>query len=104
MDFKLPSATGLRQFWEDHKKFLAASRGKELFVKAVVTRDTKKEDVQMSARIIAAIDASIPLVLQPAGAAFAPPAAVLIEFQDEALGIIDDVRVIPQAHKIIDIP
>jgi organic radical activating enzyme len=104
MDFKLPSATGIRHFWEEHKKFLVASRGNELFVKAVVTKDTKKEDVQMSARIIAAINASIPLVLQPASAAFAPPAALLIEFQDEALGIIDDVRVIPQAHKIMDVP
>lgn len=104
MDFKLPSATGLRPFWKEHGRFLAASLGKELFVKAVVTRDTTKEDVQMSARIIASAGSSIPLVLQPAGAAFAPSAAMLVDLQDEALQIIADVRVIPQAHKILDVP
>lgn len=103
MDFKLPSATGLRPFWKEHEKFLAASLGKDLFVKAVVTKDTKKEDIRISARIIASADASIPLVLQPAGAAFAPSAAMLVELQDEALQIISDVRVIPQAHKILGV-
>jgi organic radical activating enzyme len=104
MDFKLPSATGLRPFWKEHETFLAASHGKGLFVKAVVTRDTKKEDVRMSARLIAGADASIPLVLQPAGAAFAPSNAMLVDLQDEALQIIADVRVIPQAHKMLDVP
>jgi len=103
MDFKLPSATGLRPFWREHEKFLAASHSKDLFVKAVVTRDTKKEDVQMSARIIAGADASIPLVLQPAGEPFAPSTAMLVDLQDDALQIITDVRIIPQAHKILDI-
>jgi 7-carboxy-7-deazaguanine synthase len=104
MDFKLPSATGLRPFWKEHEKFLAASHGKALFVKAVVTRDTTKEDVQTSARIIASADSSVPLVLQPAGAAFAPLPAMLVDLQNEALQIIADVRVIPQAHKLLDVP
>ncbi len=104
MDFKLPSATGLRPFWNEHREFLVACRGRELFVKAVVTGETKKEDVLMSARIIAGVDASLPLILQPAGAAFAPSAALLVDLQDEALRILADVRVIPQAHKILAVP
>ena len=104
MDFKLPSATGLRPFWEEHRKFLSVSRGKELFIKTVVTRDTKKEDILTSAHIIAGFNPSIPLILQPAGAALAPPPNMLIEFQDEALKIIDDVRVIPQVHKMLNVP
>jgi 7-carboxy-7-deazaguanine synthase len=104
MDFKLPSATGIRPFWEEHKRFLNASRGKDLFVKAVVTRGTKREDVLTAARIIADFDASVPLILQPAGGAAAPPASLLVAFQDETLGIIQDVRVIPQAHKILNVP
>jgi 7-carboxy-7-deazaguanine synthase len=104
MDFKLPSSTGLHPFWKEHEKFLAACDGKELFVKAVVTRDTIKEDIQKSARLIASINASIPLVLQPAGGVFAPAADMLIEQQNEALQVIADVRVIPQAHKILGVP
>jgi 7-carboxy-7-deazaguanine synthase len=104
MDFKLPSATGLRPFWKEHEEFLSACIGKDLFVKAVVTRDTTKADIQTSARLIASADSTIPLVLQPAGGAFAPAAAKLVEMQDEALQVIADVRVIPQAHKILGVP
>jgi len=104
MDFKLPSATGLRPFWKEHEKFLAACEGKDLFVKVVVTKDTTKEDIQMSVRLITNADASIPLVLQPAGGAYAPATAMLVELQNEALQVIADVRVIPQAHKILGIP
>jgi 7-carboxy-7-deazaguanine synthase len=104
MDFKLPSATGLRPFWEEHKQFLAASKGKTLFVKAVVTRDAFLDDILTSARIIARFDAAIPLIIQPAGGMFAPESNKLIEFQDAALRLIQDVRVIPQAHEMLRVP
>lgn len=101
MDFKLPSSTKLRAFWEEHRRFLSAASGKSIFVKAVVTRDTILDDILTSARLIAEFDAFIPFVIQPAGGAPAPEASALIEFQNAALGIIADVRVIPQAHKIL---
>jgi 7-carboxy-7-deazaguanine synthase len=104
MDFKLPSATGLRPYWEEHERFLAAAVHARLFVKAVVTRDTLMEDILFSARLIAGRDGSIPLVIQPAGGPLAPEAKTLIDFQDAALGIIRDVRVIPQAHKTLKVP
>ena len=104
MDFKLPSATGLRPYWEEHERFMAAAVHARLFVKAVVTRDTLLEDILFSARLIAGRDGSIPLVLQPSGGPLGPEAKTLIAFQDAALGIIRDVRVIPQAHKILKVP
>lgn len=104
MDFKLPSATGLRPFWEEHKQFLAAARGKTIFVKAVVTRDTTRDDIVTSAFILSEFEASIPLVLQPAGGRLAPDPTLLMEFQSTALSLIEDVRVIPQAHKILNVP
>ena len=104
VDFKLPSATGLRPFWEEHRAFLAALRGKKLFVKVVVTTDTKVDEVLASAGLIAAFDPSTTLVIQPAGEPLAPDSTDLIAFQDAALGIIEDVRVIPQAHKMLKLP
>jgi organic radical activating enzyme len=104
MDFKLPSATGLAPFWDEHRKFLAALRGKSVFVKAVATRDTLNDDILTSANIIAEIDGSVPLVIQPASGRFAPDPATLVEFQNAALGILQDVRVIPQVHKVLRVP
>jgi 7-carboxy-7-deazaguanine synthase len=104
MDFKLPSATGLRPFWEEHKQFLAAARGKMLFVKVVVTKDASLDDILTSAQIIAGFDPAIPLVIQPGGGEFAPSSSLLLDFQNAALGITPDVRVIPQAHKILKVP
>jgi 7-carboxy-7-deazaguanine synthase len=104
IDFKLPSATGLRPYWEEHGKFIEVARGKTYFVKIVVTRDTTEEDVITSARIIAGNDRSTVLVIQPAGGSLAPESALLMDFQDTALGILEDVRVIPQVHKMLNVP
>lgn len=104
MDFKLPSATGQRPFWDEHRRFLASAGGKRLFVKAVVTTDTVLHDILTSAKLIAGHDASLAFILQPAAGPLAPDPAMLMEFQNAALGIIGDVRVIPQAHKILQVP
>lgn len=104
MDFKLPSATGQRPFWDEHRRFLAATGRKSIFVKAVVTADTMLHDILTSAKIIAGHDASLAFILQPASGPLAPAPATLVEFQNAALGIIGDVRVIPQAHKILQVP
>jgi len=104
MDFKLPSATGLRAFWDEHRRFLLAAAETDLFVKAVVTRVTRREDILISARLIADINKSIPFVLQPADGNLKPSSQMLVEFQDTALGTIEDIRVIPQTHKILDVP
>lgn len=105
MDFKLPSATGLRPFWEEHARFLAAASDTSVvFVKAVITRETKRDDILLSAGLIARQDPSIPFVLQPAGGPLAPDINMLIDYQEAALRIIRDVRIIPQAHKILMVP
>ncbi len=104
MDFKLPSATGLRPFWDEHRRFLAAAAGRRLFVKAVVTSGTALDDIMKAVGMIADFDASLTFVIQPSSGPKAPDPEMLVRFQNAALGVIRDVRVIPQAHRILQVP
>ena len=104
MDIKLPSATGLRPFWEEHRLFLDAARGTELFVKVVVTGDTDRQEVVRSAEMVAACGTGIPFIIQPASGTHAPQPERLIEFQNHALLLLRDVRVIPQVHTVLGVP
>lgn len=104
MDMKLPSATGERPRWDEHRKFLAAAAGSGLFVKIVVTRTTTDDDVVIAARLLAEHDQRLPFVIQPCGGSFAPAPVDLVRFQHLALGVLEDVRVIPQLHKVLGMP
>jgi len=104
MDIKLPSATGERARWDEHRQFLSAAAGPLLFVKTVVTRAATDEDIERAARLLAEHDRRILFVLQPAGGAFAPEPKDLLRFQHLSLSLLEDVRVIPQVHKVLGIP
>ncbi|MBI4719854.1 MAG: 7-carboxy-7-deazaguanine synthase QueE [Chitinivibrionia bacterium] len=109
MDIKLPSATG-RAYWSEHRAFLAAAAGKELFVKVVIDMNTRDDEFLMAVETIADVDDTIPLVLQPeSGVLFSSGggARALVErvqgLQRTALKRLARVRVIPQCHRILRI-
>jgi 7-carboxy-7-deazaguanine synthase len=104
MDMKLPSATGERPRWDEHRKFLLAAEDAGLFVKIVVTKTTTDEDVRVAARLLAELDRRLPFIIQPAGGNFAPAPADLVRFQHLAFSVLEDVRVIPQLHKVLCMP
>jgi organic radical activating enzyme len=104
MDIKLPSATGQQPRWEDHRKFLSAAAGSVLFVKAVVTRTTSDEDVMAAVRLLAEHDQRLLFVIQPAGGTFAPDLKNVLRFQHHALALLEDVRLLPQVHKVLGMP
>jgi 7-carboxy-7-deazaguanine synthase len=104
MDFKLPSSTGLRPFWEEHRLFLEAAGAAEVIAKTIITRDTAIDEVLVAGRMIAARDQRIPFVLQPATGKLAPRISDVMAMQDAALAIIPDVRVIPQVHAMLGVP
>jgi organic radical activating enzyme len=104
MDMKLPSATGEYPRWDEHRKFVAAAADAGLFVKIVVTKSTTEDDVNAAARILAEHDRRLPFIIQPAGGSFAPVPADLVRFQHLALSVLEDVRVIPQLHKVLGMP
>lgn len=109
MDIKLPSSTGMRAYWDQHRPFLATALSSDahVYIKMVVTRSTQRADLDTALELIASTcrDAQkqIPLILQPASPTptfDAVPVAVEIEEIAETFRQrLPDVRVIPQMHK-----
>jgi len=104
MDIKLPSATGQPARWDDHRKFLDAAGKAAIAVKTVITRDTTGDDLMIAVRLTAGYNRSVPFIIQPASGSLAPAGDVLIRMQNAALAVLEDVRVIPQMHKVLGIP
>lgn len=101
MDIKLPES-GSGVLWEQHENFLRLAAQKEVFVKMVVSQDVALAHFEQALSIINRVDARIPLILQPVtlpnGHVGVDP-DMMLAFQDRALQVIRDVRVIPQTHK-----
>jgi 7-carboxy-7-deazaguanine synthase len=105
MDFKLPSSTKAGIFWKEHEDFLKLAVKKQVFVKMVVTVDTKEPDIIAARSIIKKIKADIPVILQPSNVL--PEQGCLenmLNFKrDLTLYGIKDVRILPQMHKLAGI-
>lgn len=106
MDIKLPSASGLGPLWDRHAEFIGAAAGMELVVKVVVSPGTTPEEVAMAAGLAANHQRGAAFVIQPVtgkGGVHGVTGDMLLSFYTEARGRIKDVRVIPQAHKILGV-
>ena len=103
MDFKLPSASGCGELWQEHRAFLELACKKRVYVKVVVDRGTEDWEIERCCALIAGVDAAIPLILQPMthpdGTIAISPFRTL-QFQELARGL-KEVRVIPQTHKFM---
>lgn len=126
MDVKLPSAFG-SAVWDRHEAFLSRLRhtafdrrlssetgvGKLIFVKVVVDDRSGVGEIEEAARLIASFDCRIPFVLQPEARSllsqFQSPGSRgvlnrLLEAGSAAASVVlEDVRVIPQVHKILNV-
>lgn len=107
MDIKLPSSSGERPMWEEHREFLRICREARIstFAKVVVGANSTDEEILQSARVIADVWPETLLVLQPVTPfgpiTESPGIGRLLELQRMALGIIPKVRIIPQMHKLL---
>lgn len=109
MDLKSPSATGLphAQTWEAHRRFLEIGSAKNIYGKFVVTPKTTGEELDRAVSLISAVSVDIPLILQPVTPfGFEPktvPPIRMIQLHARASRLLSDVRVIPQAHKMMQL-
>ncbi|HPW44786.1 MAG TPA: 7-carboxy-7-deazaguanine synthase QueE [bacterium] len=105
MDFKLPSSTGEKEFWEEHSIFLqnSVASGKEIYIKIVVTPETTDHDIEKVIRIITSINKYIPTFIQPASPTLRFHKEIqhgrIKSLQRLCSAYLRDVRVQPQMHK-----
>jgi len=105
MDLKLPDVLSA-PIWDAHARFLKVAHAVDVYVKVVVAAETRAEDVERAAHLVADIAPATLLILQPVtpyGGCTAPTPARLLELQRIALRHISDVRVIPQTHRMMDL-
>ncbi len=118
MDIKLPSAIG-REFWKEHKEFLAIA-GKKAFVKVVLTNKTTEEEVRRAMDVVSSVDPSLCFVLQPvtatndlrsrlkesaaAGKITPPDPKTVARWWGAALEKLSDARLLTQMHPIWGLP
>jgi len=101
MDIKVPSAGGDSVDPEIHRAFLRIASQMQVFVKAVVGPATTPEEVRKWAELITEVDRFIPLVIQPVAGRDPVAPNHLLALQEAGLSRLEDVRVIPQCHKIL---
>lgn len=102
MDLKLPSSTKCRAYWEEHKEFLKVAKQKDVFIKAVISSDTKEEDLKTAIDLVAGIDPAVVFFLQPNHFEIRNGALPkCLAFQNYCSRYLKDVRVLPQVHKFI---
>jgi organic radical activating enzyme len=103
MDIKLPSSCG-RELWAEHSQFLKMAAGTDIFVKIVVSANTADHEFWDALTVVAQADANFPVIIQPVTPVdniqpISPER--LGAMQAQALIMLEDVRVIPQTHKIM---
>jgi organic radical activating enzyme len=107
-DIKLPSNSGEGARWAAHEECLRMSAGRDLYVKMLVDEDTDPAELELGARLVAAVDGAIPVFLQPIADTKDGRLRITGETLDEfyrrvaACGV--DVRVVPQTHKVLGVP
>jgi organic radical activating enzyme len=106
MDFKLPSSTSLRGFWQEHENFLkiCLKNNKEIFIKIVIGENSKFNDIIKTIGILKKFGCRPPVVLQPQS----PFEDFLGEKLESFARLFKrnslDVRIIAQIHKKLGIP
>jgi len=98
LDFKIPTATGRPKLWDEHAACLEIAAQKTVYVKMVINENLLPQELDTACDIIKKVDKDIILVIQPISNCVVPN---ILDIQKKALGILKDVRIIPQVHKYL---
>jgi len=104
MDIKLPSSTGGKSFYNEHKRFLEIASTKELLIKMVICNSTLESELREAVDLIKEKNKYAVLVLQPNSE---EEKNLLFEktAHFKQICMKEDIItcVIPQMHKIINV-
>ncbi len=106
LDLKLPSLCAGVSL-DGYRRVLPLFRGARLFCKAVVAEGFSMAELAEAARIVAECDRRTTFVIQPATpvpGCDTVPGNALLACHAEAAAHLDDVRVIPQCHRLLGLP
>ncbi len=107
IDIKLPSVGKHRPCWQEHRSFLEVAFDKELFVKVVASGSMDLSDFDKAIELIKEVSFDILLIIQPETrkgcCEINISAEALLGLQEKALKSLNNVLVIPQAHKMMGI-
>ena len=87
-------------------EFLGIARRSNCYVKIVVTNSVTTEELLEACQIIAQIDNSVSVTLQPVtpvGGCHPPRPTTLLNWQLLCSELVDDVRIIPQCHRLLNV-
>lgn len=100
LDIKVPTATGQPGRWKNTERSLRIANLRNVFVKLVVNEKLLPRELARAVSIIAKVDPSIPLVIQPV---FGSDPTCLLSYQAAARKHLKEVRIIPQVHKYLNL-
>lgn len=105
MDIKFPSILE-RSVWKSHEEFLALACQKDLYTKMVVSEETSEAEFREGIALLARYVPKNLLCIQPVTPFHGVPAistSKLLYLQSLAAGLLEDVRVIPQTHRMLQL-
>jgi len=106
LDIKLPSLCGGGDLFALYEQILPLAAGCDIFCKVVLADGLDRGDFERAVDLMARRDRRTPLVIQPAtpveGCGTVGP-DLLDELYSEAAARLEDVRIIPQCHRLLGI-
>lgn len=107
VDIKLPSVSKNKPCWQSHSQFLKAVFKKRFFVKVVVSKELALADFDKAIELMKKISIDIPFIIQPEtkknSCGLNITGAKLLQLQERTLKSLNQVLVIPQAHKMLGV-
>lgn len=104
MDLKLPSSAYMGNLWSMHRRFLKIASKKEVFLKTVICKSTKEEDLNDALELIQEVNSALILVLQPNSYEDDEELKQKLEkFKEIVMERNITTCIIPQMHKVIGI-
>ena len=107
IDIKLPSVGRNIPCWQEHKSFLEVAFEREFFVKVVASSSIEITEFDKAIGLVKEMSLDIPFIIQPetkkACSELNISASEILSLQERALKSLNNVFVIPQAHKMMGI-